>query len=268
VVSSSLHNICGFKGDNSTVGVCNQWGKWESIRKTSIAVTSIRISSISSISSSKEDLGISLALLASSFSNSSKVLSSSLHNSCGFQWDNGTVGVSNQRGEWKTIRKTGIPVSSIRISSVSSSKEDLRISLTLLAASFSNSSKVLSSSLHNSCRFQWDNGTVGVSNQRGEWETIRKTGIPITSIWIRSVSSSKEDLGISLTLLAAIDSIRISRNSSWVDISSSFQWEPRSMSSLGLEMGGGSKSYIGVEGSNSAVGVGNKAIGTKSLGVS
>jgi len=199
------------------------------------------------------------------------VLSSSLHNSCGFQWDNGTVGVSNQWGEWETIRKTSIAVSSIRISSISSissSKEDLRISLTLLASSFSNSSKVLSSSLHNSCGFQWDNGTVGVSNQWGEWETIRKTSIPVSSIRISSVSSSKEDLGISLTLLAAIDSIRISRNSSWVDISSSFQWEPRSMSSLGLVMGCGSKSYIGVEGSNSAVGVGNKAIGTKSLGVS
>ena len=97
-------------------------------------------------------------------------------------------------------------------------------------------------------------------------EGIGKTSITI-SIW---VSTGKEDLSISLTLLTAIDSssVRKSRDSRRVDIGSSFQGDPGAIGSLGLVVLGSGEGHVWVEGSNSTVRVGNKAISTENLGVS
>ena len=118
--------------------------------------------------------------------------------------------------------------------------------------------------------FKRDHGTVRVGHQGGKWKSIGKTSITVGSQGIR-VGSSKKDLSISLTLLATIDTsntIRVGGDGSRVDISCSFQGEPRAMGSLGCVVLGRCKGYIRIKGSNSTVRVGDKAISTKDLGVS
>merc|ERR1719347_1363635 len=83
-----------------------------------------------------------------------------------------------------------------------------------------------------------------------------------TSIAISiGVGTGQENLGISLTLLTARDSSR-------VNISSSFQGHPGAIGSLGLVMLGSGKGNVRVEGSNSTVRVGYKAISSENLGIS
>jgi len=196
------------------------------------------------------------------------VVSPSLHNISGFKRDHGAIRVSHQGGNWKSIWKTSITIGSQGIR-VGSSKKDLRISLTLLASSLSNSGQMVSSSLHNISGFKRDHSSVRVANQGGKWKSIGKTSISVGSQGIR-VSYSKKNLSISFTLLAAIDtnSIRVSGNSSRVDISGSFQGGPRAIGSLGRVVLGSCEGYVGIKGSNSAIRVGDKAISTKNLGVS
>merc|ERR1712183_233696 len=78
--------------------------------------------------------------------------------------------------------------------------------------SLSNSSQMVSSSLHNISRFKWNYSTIGVSNQRSKGKTIRKTSIAIGTKGI-GVTTIK-NLGISITLLATMETkIWVSRNS-------------------------------------------------------
>merc|ERR1711970_1589647 len=139
-----------------------------------------------------------------SLSNSLKVVSSGLNNILGLQGYNSSVGVGNK---WSN-HGVGIGETSVTISIgvVSTGKENLGISLTLLTSITSGVMDIFLSSI-----------TSSIMDIRFSYGVDQSSGKRMVSIWqgIR-ISTRKKDLSISLTLLTSI-------TSSVVDICLSFR---------------------------------------------
>merc|ERR1711970_175281 len=139
-----------------------------------------------------------------SLSNSLKVISSGLNNILGLQGYNSSVGVGNKWGYHRVgIWETSITVS---IGVVSTGKENLGISLTLLTSITSGVMDILLGSI-----------TSSIMDIRFSYGVDQSSGKRMVSIWqgIR-ISTRKKDLSISLTPLTGI-------TSSVVDICLSFR---------------------------------------------